>query len=148
MDGYFSSQRGMIFRQSFLSNVYRWCLENTVPIHSEPRKSLLVVFYEELVRHPDEELHRIQHFLQRESPGRWREWIPDLKEIDQPSVMGSIHETSAEPKEARHDQWQREVSPDLLSAGLEVVAGFGLGWLYGGDATPRVGADDLPIGPG
>jgi hypothetical protein len=148
MDDYFTMQRDMVRRQSFLSNIYRWCLENSVPIHSSRRHSLLVVFYEELVKRPCEELHRIQLFLQRESPGHWKEWIPDLKEIDRPSVTGSIYRTSSRgSKEPRIDWWQREVPPELVSVGLEVVAGFGLDWLYGGAPMPRVSPDDLPVGP-
>jgi hypothetical protein len=147
MDKYFTAQRAMIMRHSFVSNVYRWCLENTVPIHSTRRDSLLVAFYEDLVRRPSEELHRIQLFLQRESPGYWREWIPDLTEIHRTSVAGSVGEKSPDwSVDSRVDWWQREVPPDFISAGLEVVTGFGLDWLYGDGPMPKIAPEELPIG--
>jgi hypothetical protein len=148
MDKYFVAQREMIMQHSFVTNVYSWCLQNTVPIHSSRRNSLLVVFYEDLARRPDEELHRIELFLHRHSPGHWREWKPDLTEIDRTSVAGSVGEKSGRwSVDTRVDWWQREVPPNLVSAGLEVVTGFGLDWIYGDDPMPKIGPEDLPIGP-
>jgi hypothetical protein len=147
MDKYFTDQKEMIIRHSFVTNVYRWCLENTVPIHSSRRDSLLVVFYEDLVMHPYEELRRIQLFLQRQSPGYWREWRPDLTDINRTSAAGSVAETSAQwSVDSRFDWWQGELPLELTSTGLDVIAGFGLDWLYGDGPKPKIDPDKLPIG--
>jgi hypothetical protein len=144
MKTYFPDQKERLLKQSFVNNVYRWCLENTVPVRNSSHDSLLVVFYEELVSHPDQELQRIQLFLQRQSLGHWKEWKPDLTAIDRLSAMGTAAPVTAQwSGSARVDGWQREVPPELVSAGLEVVAEFGLDCLYGGASMPMIRPDEL-----
>jgi hypothetical protein len=144
LDRYFASQKDEVIRQAFISNIYRWCLENKLPLSRLPRGSVHVVFYEDLVEHRDREFARIERFLGERSQGRWRVWSPNLAAVDRPSA--TAYPSAGEEAMGGRDmsmRWTRQVQREWIVDGVETLRLFGLDWIYGEDPWPKVAADEV-----
>lgn len=147
MTRYFDRQRATIVRQAFLSNVHRWCLENTVPLAAAGGPSVLVLFYEDLVERPELELRRVESFLRREGRGKWRTWAAaDVSTVDRPSVMAlpGRGRTWRSPR-GRVQSSLNELPAEWVGAAWEIVREFGLDWLYDDRGTPKLAADEVEV---
>lgn len=130
--------------QAFITSVYEWCLETSVAIHGVNSGSVLVVFYESLVKDPEAELSRIRRFLRSRSPGLWRHWSPDFGRVSRPSAMSFPSEKVGEAgTQERVSSWRSGVPEGWIRDAVGVVTDFGLGWLYGDELTPVVSADEV-----
>jgi hypothetical protein len=144
MEKYFPQQHSDILRQDFLTNVYRWCVENSGPVHTLAAGSTHVVFYEHLVLHPDRELERIQSFLRGRSQGRWRTWSPDLASTDRPS--SSVFRTNGAGPTTRTERsgwWANEIPEAWIDPAMRIVRMFDLGWVYGEEPAPLIEGSQL-----
>ena len=117
-----------------LRQVLIWAVLHYVPLRQFEPGRLCIVFYEDLVRHPERELSRLFRYLKPDAADSMVQGA--LKIVARPSRV-----TMGEKKTAGGPwpvgRWRKEVSAQQLREGLEILAHFGLDQLYGDDATPR-----------
>jgi hypothetical protein len=136
MEDYLGAFRDKIFRQMFLSHIYRWCCENYVPINSLSPGSVHVVLYEDLLRNPNEELQRLgQYFSKFSEP--WRSWRYSPNDLDRRSAADNRLTAPSN----RIGEWRHGLPDSLIADALAVVADFGLDRVYGDDIQPKIMAD-------
>lgn len=106
-----------------------WCVSNLVPLRQFSDAGLKVVFYENLCRRPDREISSILDSLSRRSDDKV---LGAADRISTTSRRGSAVVQGDDPV----TRWRRELSGEQTSRVLQVVDGFGLGYLYGQSDTP------------
>jgi hypothetical protein len=125
----------------FESHVVRWCLENRIPLSQLDSAGTHVVFYEDLVLHPGEELDRLGHHLAMDFGSA------AITAARKPSRTDFRHRArqvlGRQPDVDFLRQWQGLVSPTAVERGLDVLRAFSLDHLYGRDALPLVSAADV-----
>lgn len=144
VDHYFRKQQDDLLRQEFLTNVYRWCVENSVPIRSLSRLSTHATFYEHVVLHPNRELQRIKAFLSERSHGWWRSWSPNLASLDRPSMTTyRPYESGPRTRIERSQWWINEIPSAWIDPAMRIVRMFGLEWIYGEGPMPLIDGQQL-----
>ncbi len=114
-----------------------WCIENVVPLREVAHGQMLVVFYEDLVAHPQRELRRVM---------TWYGLPFDpamLGRVGNPSAM--IGENS--PLQRGDDpvsDWATRLDADTRRLMSDMLARFSFDRLYGDDGRPRIAPDDAP----
>jgi hypothetical protein len=124
--------------QKLVRQVAEWCLENAYPLSFLDGDESLT-FYEWAVLHPEAELDRLGKLCARAlgdpTPGRI-----GIEEMRKPSAKDWFG--TAAGARGRGDweevvgRWRRTVSATEIEQCLEVLAAFGLGYLYGEDPLP------------
>lgn len=145
IDEYFLLHRETIMRQAFITNINRWCLENTIPLRTLCRESVHIVFYEDLVQEPARELDRIQRFLHEHSHGSWREWSPKSTVLWRPSATAFYGDLSTPPPEwaTRAVRWREELSQEWVGCALRRIRAFGVDGIYGEQIRPLIPAQEV-----
>lgn len=117
----------------FEQAMINWCVETMVPLaHFEPGE-IHLMFYEQLVREPEQEIERLFQYLNRP-------YDPAIMaQFDTPSQTarsGSAVVTGDD----RLTRWKEHVSPERLSRALELLELFGLDAIYSDDPLPNIEA--------
>jgi hypothetical protein len=119
-------------RDTFERTLFLWCVETLVPLKQMGPKEVQVVFFENLVRHPEAELGRLYAYLGRSMAGL------DMTKLKTPSLTArrasSAVWTGADPAEA----WLQKVSPERRARAAEILSWFGLDGIYGDAPMPRM----------
>ncbi|HVC69135.1 MAG TPA: sulfotransferase [Acidimicrobiales bacterium] len=136
----------MADKDLFQRHVLRWCLENYIPVNHLATGSVHVVFYEDIVQDPDKELDRLRAYLGRFPGHLWTMPPQRPAAVDLPS-RANYRETPLLPVEQRLGSWRDEVPEDRIRFALDLVTRFGLDRIYDLDVRPRVGVDDVLLGP-
>jgi hypothetical protein len=124
------------------AEVLRWCMENVVPITMLRHQDAHVVFFEDLVQKPEEELSRLATFLRARQPQVWDDWRPDIADLLRPSPT-TFGGWNTDSPNLRISGWQRRIDPDRFEQCQELVAAFGLEGLYGDSPDPLVRPEQL-----
>jgi len=149
MAGYFAPWRELITEvaategRSVVGLVLRWCLENHPAIAVTPPGSAHVVFYEDLVARPQEELGRLARFLADRQPQLWAGWRPDVAVLARPSSSAWRDRDGSPDGDHRVGGWREHVTGQTLERCLGVLAAFGLDRVYGEAPAPRLAPDEL-----
>lgn len=118
----------------FERHVVDWCIENFVPLAQLDKGDVHLVFYENLLVSPTEELRKLFDFLKRP--------------FDE-SILERRHRRSASSRLRRGnlgvvrsrdnpvDGWRRHVSPSELEAAGRITKIFGLDRIYGDSSGPN-----------
>jgi hypothetical protein len=119
-------------RDTFERTLFLWCVETLVPLRQLQPGEVHVVFFENLVRHPELEVGRLFAHL-----GKRMEDL-DLEKLKVPSLTArrasSAVWTGADPV----DSWKNQVSPGQQRRALEILESFGLDRIYTDDPMPRM----------
>jgi len=111
-----------------------WAILHYVPLRQFESGRLQVVFYEDVVRHPERELLRLFRYLRPDSVDSMMKGALEI--VARPSrVTGKKKKAAGGPWPI--GQWRDEVSAEQLREGLKILAHFGLDQLYGDGAMPR-----------
>jgi hypothetical protein len=124
----------------FEDRIFRWCIQNYVPLKQFRMGEIYVAFYESLCVDPEVEYRSILDYLN----------VPHNRDIrsaaSKPSPM-------SQPDSAVHtgaslvDSWRESVSSSDASAALDILKLFGLDRLYGESSMPSVHALDHIMRP-
>jgi hypothetical protein len=119
-------------QDTFERTMFLWCVETLVPLKQCAPGDFHVVFFENLVRHPESEVARLFSHLGKSMDGL------DLEKLKVPSLTArrasSAVWTGMDPAEA----WKSKVTPEQRRRALEILARFGLDRIYGDDPMPRM----------
>ncbi|HLX87437.1 MAG TPA: hypothetical protein VKR22_03095 [Acidimicrobiales bacterium] len=127
-------------------HVLRWCIENAVLTRLLDPSRTLLLFFEDLVDDAPRELARIDAYLERVGPGRFRVRGAEPASLGRSSLSDYRQESGAPggpSGEERLTRWTRELSDPTVARCLEVVDAFGLGRVYGRDPRPLVAATEV-----
>lgn len=124
----------------FEKSVFLWCVDAYVPLRQLGPDALHVTLYEELHLGPEQELDSLFAFLGLP----WDERA--LREIGRPSLLSRPDSAVIAGRDVVRD-WRGKVTPDEAARAEEILALFGLGWIYGPDGIPVPGAAERCFGP-
>lgn len=118
-------------RDEFDNLLLVWCVENYVPLRQFRRGEIFILFYEELLRHPEREIERLFGFLGRPAgPGVFEQFRrPSAQSRSWSAVL-----TGDDPL----DSWRRHIDAGQVRRAAQLLRVFGLDELYGGGSMPRV----------
>jgi hypothetical protein len=126
-------------RSEFERQIFRWCVENYVPLTQFSPGEILVTTYENCLVSPRGEMQRIFDFL--------RAPFDDdvLKRVGKPSsqTRWNWRSRNASPiisGESMLDSWQRYVSRADVQRAVEILRLFGLNAIYSADPLPHTPA--------
>lgn len=127
--------------------VMRWCLENVVPLTSLDPERTAVVFYEDLMRRPQEELDRLVVFLRSSTPGLWGDWQPSEQLLSRSSKTdwrrGRLVRRRITAAE-RLAEWHQTLGTEDRDQAAEVLRTFGISRLYSDqDLYPQCGPEEV-----
>ena len=117
-----------------LSQILIWSIINYVPLKQFSKDKIHVVFYEDVVTNPDNEVYKISQFIH---PGRVSQPSPLPPEsINKPSrVCGD--ESNILSGTSPVTSWKEELSPDDIDDGVNVLRIFGFDKLYNENGMPN-----------
>jgi hypothetical protein len=110
-----------------------WAIIHYVPLLQFEPGQIHIVFYENLLRHPERELARLFGYLVPDSTDRMTAGAMEIR--TRPSNMALDHNgLNQEPRPI--GRWRESVSAEQIERGMKILARFGLDRLYDG-ALPR-----------
>lgn len=116
-------------RDEFDNLLLVWCVENYVPLRQFGRGELFLLFYEELLRHPEREVERLFKFLKRPAdPSAFEQ----MRRPSAQSRSWSAVVTGGDPL----DSWREHIDARQLRRAAQILRVFGLDELYGEDSMP------------
>jgi hypothetical protein len=107
-----------------------WCVSHLVPLRQFDPQDLTTVFYEDLCVQPQIELPRIENVVKRPFPAG------TLTLLSRPSST-TIASSAILTGDNRIAHWQKSLSASEIRQILDIVAAFGLDYLYGDGLLPR-----------
>ncbi|HEY5603325.1 MAG TPA: sulfotransferase domain-containing protein [Gammaproteobacteria bacterium] len=110
-----------------------WSIVNYVPLKQFSADQRHVVFYEDIVTQPQQELTKLFNFINPDSAQAALDSA--LPKLHIPSWVSGRDSTIVKGKSPIHS-WQQELSPKLIQAGQTILKCFGLDQLYGKDGLP------------
>jgi hypothetical protein len=113
--------------------VFRWCIENYVPLRQFGGGGVHWIFYERACIEPEAEIRALFEYVQQP----WN--VRVLEVASRPSPM-TAPESSIRAGGGLIDGWQRKIDGVRLDRTLEILSIFGLDRLYGAEPEPRIGA--------
>jgi len=113
-----------------------WSVLHYVPLRQFAPDQLQVVFYEDMVRKPVEQLTKISRYLH---PGTEEEVVLSSESFQKLSRVAGGESTLNTGKSPLFS-WESELSVGQINRGMEILGRFGLDDLYKGGALPRSGA--------
>lgn len=123
----------------FIENqILIWAIIHYVPFQQLDADSLYVLFYENLFRHPEEELRKLFDFLGEDTSVALKE-DRLLAKIHKPSRSQS-EKFSTLSASSPLDVWKNELRPEQIDNGLKILEAFGLDKLYGLNSLPNEAA--------
>ena len=99
-----------------------------------------MIFYEDLVRSPGEQITRIERHLATRGGRAWQAVRIDRSMVDRPS-FASFRRQSATTAE-RLEPWRDAYQPEVIDAAMAILSDRGLAGLYGSSAAPLVAGED------
>ena len=113
-------------RDDFERHLFLWAIDNYVPLRQFGPGELHLVFYENLLAHPKEELRRLFAFLGEDFDDR------AYRNLGRPSPL-SREDATERPSV---DGWLSHVGGRRLERAVEILGLFGLDRVYGEGAMP------------
>lgn len=110
--------------------VFIWCIETLVPLKQFRRGEIHLMFYEDLVCRPAEQIEGLFAFL-----GQGQDPAAVLGKINRPSLT-SRKDSAVLVGSSMIDSWRKHVSGEQLRRTLEIVKRFGLEGVYANGSTP------------
>jgi len=119
----------------FEKYIFKWCIENYVPIRQFKDNEVLITFYENLCLHPQVELKRIFSFIGRSYNG-------NLEIFDKPSKM-SMRSSAINSRTDLMSSWRINIDQDQVQKAVEILEHFGLDQIYNEDDLPLLHGDKI-----
>ncbi len=120
-------------RDAFERAIFIWCIETLVPLTQFRSDEVHLVFYENLLLDPKNELDRLFTYLGKEN------YADALAVMDRPSRT-SRRGSAVRTGEDRLSGWRKKVSAGRVQRAMEIVRLFGLETIYSEESTPNISA--------
>jgi hypothetical protein len=117
---------------TFERTLFLWCVEALVPLRQLRPGEAHVVFFENLVRHPEAELARLFSYLGKSMDGL------DMAKLKQPSLTARRASSAVWNGDDPADAWTRKVSRERRRRAERILGLFGLGGIYCDEPMPRM----------
>ena len=125
-----------------LTQVALWCISHRYALSSSAIRSFSVVFYEDLVTKPAQEVARL--FSELEMEDRYRDNRRAVGAgIGHESHVTFANNTIADTRKGRA-LWQAQWDSATIEAGLEILARFGFDTVYADGFAPLITAGEWP----
>jgi hypothetical protein len=113
-----------------------WCVENYVPLKQFTENEILVIFYENICKYPQEELEKVMQFI-------GEPYFPEmLEKATKPSEQ--TRKFSAINNNADLvSSWRKNISNDQIKRTVEILSIFGLEKIYNEGDMPLVQESDV-----
>jgi hypothetical protein len=110
--------------------VFRWCIENYVPLHQFQKGQIHLTFYEQLCTEPESALDGMFGFLERSyDRSIYRQLrTPSPEARGQAAILTQNNLVSS---------WTKDVSDDQVKRMVEILGLFGLDRIYDADPMPH-----------
>lgn len=110
--------------------VFRWCIENYVPLRQFSRGELQILFYEDLCKHPQETLTQLFLFLHKPFD---EEVLAGTSIPSHATLKGSAIVTRG----SLVDSWRPRLTDAEVRRSVEILRLFGLDGIYGDGPMPN-----------
>lgn len=130
-------------RDPFERHLFLWCLDNFVPLRQLDPGTVHLCFYENLLRHPEDELRSLFGFL---GDNLEEDLVPGVYGLPglPPGPPSPTSRGRGAAGDSRLDGWRRGVTDRQVRRAVEVLGLFGLDRVYGeGDLPDPAGARAL-----
>ncbi len=114
----------------FEKYVFRWCIENYVPLRQFRAGEIHLAFYEDFCASPESEIDRLFSFL-GQSYDR-----TIYKHIRRPSPVARI-ESAVVSGGSLIDSWREQITDDQVRRAVEILSLFGLDRIYSQGSMPN-----------
>jgi len=105
-----------------------WSIINYIPLLQFTEKKLLVTFYEDWLLNPEQELKKVQNYLN----------IPIVSSVDiKNSKKFKESSRTSSKKEFEISSWNKKISIDEIKSGMKILKKFGLENLYDEFSRPN-----------
>jgi hypothetical protein len=122
-------------RSPFEDRIFRWCIQNFVPLRQFRKDELHVVFYERLCVDPASEYQSIMKYLNAPFDDRV------VMAASAPSPM-SQQGSAVKTGSSLVDSWRKSVSPADAESAIDILRLFGLDSMYDESSMPKEDAID------
>jgi hypothetical protein len=119
-------------QDTFEKTIFLWCVETLVPLRQCRPGEMHVVFFENLVQHPEAEIGRLFSFL-----GKSMDDL-NLEKLKRPSLTARRATSAVWTGADRTDGWKSKVSDEQRRRALEILTLFGLDGIYTDESMPRL----------
>jgi len=111
--------------------VFRWCIENYVPLKQFKRGEIHLAFYENFCETPESEIDRLFSFLGKSYDEA------TLARLRRPSPV-SREESAIISGGSLIDSWREQIADEQIRRTVEILSLFGLDRIYSQDSMPDV----------
>jgi hypothetical protein len=124
-------ERILAAKPGFEAHLFRWCIENWVPMQQFREGEIYLAFYEEFCEQPADAIAGLFGYLGRP--------VTDevFSAVDKPSSQTWRKNSAVKFGERMADRWRKHVTAAELAMTLKVLTEFGLETVYGEDTLPN-----------
>jgi hypothetical protein len=119
-------------KDTFERTIFLWCVETLVPLRQCRPGEMHVVFFENLVQHPESEIGRLFSYLGKSMEGL------NIEKLKIPSLTARKASSAVWTGASRTEGWKKQLSDEQRRRALEILTLFGLDRIYTDDSMPRV----------
>jgi len=116
---------------TFEKLVFRWCIENYVPLKQFKKGEIHLAFYENFCEKPEFEIDRLFSFLGKS----YDEAV--FTSLRKPSPV-SREESAIISGGSLIDSWREQITDEQIQRAVEILSLFGLERIYSQDSMPNV----------
>ena len=110
--------------------IFRWCIQNYVPLKQFKRGEVHLIFYEEFCEKPESEISRLFSFLGKS----YDETV--FANLRKPSPV-SRGESAIISGGSLIDGWREQITDEQIHRAVEILSLFGLDKIYSQDSMPN-----------
>lgn len=118
-------------QSDFERHVFRWCIQNYVPLKQFKQGEIHLAFYENFCETPEQEIDRLFAFL-----GRGYDDAVFSK-LQKPSPV-TRQDSAVVSGSSLIDSWREQISAEQIERAVEILSLFGLDRIYSHDSMPRM----------
>lgn len=119
----------------FDRHMFMWCVENYVPLKQFKEGEILVLFYEDLCRQPEQEIKKIFSYIGEDFTSSI------LESSAKPSAL-SLSDSAINSKGDPLNSWRKNISAAQIQRAVEILSIFGLQKIYNRSSLPLVNATE------
>jgi hypothetical protein len=123
----------------FDKHIFMWCVENYIPLRQFNEGEILVIFYENFCKYPQNEIEKVKRFVGDTFSSEM------LDKVTKPSAQ-SRKESAIVSKVDLVNSWRKSINDEQVKRAVEILSIFGLQEIYNkGDLPLLNGAEALKV---
>jgi hypothetical protein len=116
-------------RTDFEKHIFRWCIQNYVPLKQFKQGEIHVAFYENFCQESESEIDRLFSFLGK----KYDELV--FTSLRRPSPA-TREDSAITTGNSSIDSWRKKITDEQLQRTVEILSLFGLDKIYSQDSLP------------